>query len=78
MCIRDRGQWLLLALVVLHVAAIVFYRLRHRRDLVRPMVFGDKPLPADTPASADGPPQRLLAAGLALACGALAIWIGRL
>ena len=42
------------------------------------MVFGDKPLPADTPASADGPPQRLLATALALACVALAVWIGRL
>ena len=75
---KEWGQWLLLALVALHVAAIVFYRLRHRQDLVRPMVFGDKPLPADTPASADGPPQRLLAAALALACVALAVWIGRL
>lgn len=75
---KEWGQWLLLALVVLHVAAIVFYRLRHRKDLVRPMVVGDKPLPPDTPASADGLPQRLLAAALALACVALAVWIGRL
>lgn len=75
---KEWGQWLLLALVALHVAAIVFYRLRHRKDLVRPMIIGDKPLPAGTPASADGPSQRLLAAVLALACGALAVWIGRL
>lgn len=72
------GQWLLLALVALHVAAILFHRLRHRLDLVRPMIVGDKPLPAGTPASADGPPQRLLAAVLALACIGLAVWIGRL
>lgn len=75
---KEWGQWLLLALVALHVAAIVFYRLRHRKDLVRPMVVGDKPLPPDTPASADGLPQRLLAAALALACVVLAVWIGRL
>lgn len=75
---KEWGQWLLLALVALHVAAIVFYRLKHRKDLVRPMIVGDKPLPANTPASADGPPQRLLAAVLALACAGLAVWIGRL
>jgi hypothetical protein len=33
-------------------------------NLVRPMVNGDKPLPAGTPASADGLPQRLLALAL--------------
>ncbi len=71
------GQWLLLGLVALHVAAIVFYLLRHRKNLVRPMWVGDKPLPAGTPASADGPPQRLLAAVLALACAGLAVWVGR-
>jgi cytochrome b len=75
---KEWGQWLLLALVALHVAAIVFYRLKHRKDLVRPMIVGDKSLPADTPASADGRPQRLLAAVLALACAGLAVWIGRL
>lgn len=72
------GQWLIVGLVVLHVAAIVYYRRRRKKNLVRPMLIGDKPLPAGTPASADGPPQRLLAAVLALACAALAVWIGRL
>ncbi len=75
---KSWGQWLLLALVALHVAAIVFYRVHHHKDLVRPMLVGDKRLPAATPASADGPRQRLLAATLALACVALAVWIGRL
>lgn len=72
------GQWVLLALVGLHVAAIVFYRVRHRKDLVRPMLTGDKPLPAGTPASADGAGQRWLALALALACAALAGWVAQL
>lgn len=42
------NQNLILALVVLHVAAILAYRLLFRRDLVRPMVSGMKLLPADT------------------------------
>lgn len=75
---RSWGQYLLLALLALHVAAIVWYRLKKRVDLVRPMVIGDKPLPAGTPASADGLAQRLLALVLLVAAGALAGWVWRL
>lgn len=67
------GQWGLLALVGLHVAAIVFYRLMKGRDLIGPMLKGDQLLPPDVPASADGAGRRLLAAGLLLLC-ALAVW----
>jgi hypothetical protein len=38
-------------------------------------VVGDKPLPAGTPASADGMPQRLLALVLLVLCGAGAAWV---
>jgi cytochrome b len=75
---KDYGQWLLVALVAMHVAAIVFYRVRKKIDLVRPMVGGDKALPADTPASADGLPQRLLALVLVTACAAAVTWVVRL
>lgn len=71
------GQWALLALVGLHVAAIVVYRLRGR-DLVTPMLRGDKLLPTEVPASADGAGPRLLAALLAAGCAAGAVWIARL
>lgn len=71
------GQWLLLTLVALHIAAIVFYRVRHRKNLVRPMITGDKPLPAGTPASADGPPQRLLALLIAALCAGAVAWLVR-
>ncbi len=72
---KDVGQLILIALVVLHIAAILFYLWRKRINLVRPMIVGDKPLPAGTPASADGTPQRLLALLLAAACGAVAAWV---
>jgi cytochrome b len=75
---KEYGQWLLIALVVLHVAAILFYRLAKGRDLVGPMLAGDKPLPAGTPASADGLGTRLLAVALAAACAALVTWVVRL
>ena len=65
------GQWLIITLVGLHVVAIVYYLLRKRINLVRPMLSGDKALPAGTPASADGVPQRLLAAVLLAVCAAI-------
>ena len=72
---KEYGQWLLIALVVLHVLAIVFYLVKKRLNLVKPMVLGDKPLPAGTPASADGLAQRLLALVLIGLCGAGAFWV---
>ena len=70
------GQWLLLALVALHVVAIVVYRLRGKH-LVKPMLTGDKPLPPDVPPSADSLATRSLAAALVVAVGAVAVWIAR-
>ncbi len=75
---KQYGQWILLALVALHVAAILFYLLKKKHNLVRPMLVGDKPLPADTPASADGPSQRLLALVLFALCAAGAAWVASL
>jgi cytochrome b len=69
------GSKILFALVLLHIAAIVFYRLRRGTDLVRPMLSGDKPLPPGVPPSADTPATRSLAFMLALGCGALAAWV---
>ena len=72
---KSWGQWLLLGLVALHVAAIAVYRLVHRRDLVTPMLVGDKPLPPDVPASADHAGRWGLAL-IALSLGvALALWV---
>lgn len=71
------GQWMVLGLVALHVLAIVFYLVKKRINLVRPMFSGDKALPADTPASADGRSQRALAAVLLAACLALAWWVSK-
>ena len=72
---QELGQWLIIGLVVLHVAAILFYLIKKQHNLVRPMISGDKELPAGTPASADGVPQRLLALVLIALCGGLATWV---
>jgi cytochrome b len=72
------GQWVLLALVALHIAAILYYRFARQKNLVTPMIGGDKPLPAGTPASKDSLATRGLALLLAAGCAALAIWVYRL
>lgn len=74
----DYGQWILITLVLLHVAAILFYLFKKRQNLIRPMLLGDKHLPSTTPASADGLPQRLLALLLVLLCAAGAAWVASL
>jgi cytochrome b len=71
------GQWLLVALVVLHVAAILFYLLRKRENLVRAMVRGDKEAAPGTASSADGAGQRLLALVLFAACAVAVWWVVR-
>lgn len=69
---KDPGKALLLALAGLHVAAIVWYRWRHGENLVRPMLQGDKDLPAPVPASRDGVLNWLLAV-LCLGLSALSV-----
>jgi len=64
------GQGLLITLIVLHVAAILFYRFKKGQNLVRPMVTGDKDLSVDVPASEDNRMTRIRAAAL------IVIWAG--
>lgn len=75
---KDYGQWILLALVALHVAAILYYLLRKKLNLVRPMLVGDKPLPAGTPAATDSAATRLLALVLAVLCAGGVAWVASL
>jgi len=65
----------LLGMIGLPLAAILFYRLRGT-DLVRPMLGGDKLLPAKVPASRDDLRARALALAIVAAAVALAAWVG--
>ena len=75
---KDWGQWVILGLVGLHLAAIAFYTWRGQ-GLVGAMVDGDKTLPADTPtdtpASRDNRATRALALALMAACAGLVAWV---
>jgi cytochrome b len=72
---RGPGQWLLIALVVLHIGAIVFYVKRKRQTLVRPMITGDKELATPATSSRDDVRSRMTALALVAACAALVTWI---
>lgn len=71
---RNVGKPALIVLVAVHIAAILYYLLRRRQNLIRPMLTGDKTLPAATPASRDDRASRLLALAL-LACSAALVWL---
>jgi cytochrome b len=72
------AKWIVLALVVLHVLAVLFYVTVRRQHLVRPMISGDKLLTHDARGSRDNALTRLLALVIFAACAALAYWISTL
>lgn len=74
---KGPGQWIIIGLVLLHVVAIVVYAVRGT-NLVRPMLGGDKDLPADVPPAVDTAGTRWLALLLVGVGAALALWIARL
>ncbi|WP_019939364.1 cytochrome b/b6 domain-containing protein [Bordetella sp. FB-8] len=72
------NQWIILALVILHLLAVAWHTLVRKEPLVRAMIAGDKPvdhLPAGTPPSADGAGVRLRALALAVGVAAFVLWI---
>lgn len=72
------GQYVVMGLVALHVAAIAFHVVVRRKTLIRPMLHGDRQLPAGVPPSRDDATTRVAAAVLLGLCGGFAWWISRL
>lgn len=66
---RAVGQWVLIVLVVLHIAAILWYLWGRGQNLIGPMLSGDKLLAQAAEASRDDGRSRLLAAVLLFLCG---------
>lgn len=71
------GKWIILALVVLHIAAIVFH-LRRQQNLIKPMLHGDKQLAVAAPASRDDTASRLGAVVIFGLCVGVVVWLNRL
>jgi len=62
------GQWILLGLVVLHIAAVLFYLWKKKDNLVQPMLRGDKTLRHAVAPSRDDAASRLAALAVLAAC----------
>ena len=76
--LHKANEWIIIALVVLHLLAVIWHTLGKKEPLVRAMVTGDMPadqLPADAQASADGAGVRLRALVLAIVVTAFVLWI---
>jgi hypothetical protein len=70
---KDIGKVIVLVLVLLHIGAIAFYRIKRKKDLIRPMLVGDMSSLTPQPASRDDAGSRALAAVILLGCaGAVA------
>jgi cytochrome b len=69
------GKAVLIALVAVHVLAIVWYRVRKAQALMPAMLHGDKSLPEAATPSRDGLAQRLLAAAVLVVCGLAVRWL---
>jgi len=72
------AKWLVLALIVLHVLAVLFYAAVRRQHLVGPMISGDKLLTLQAPASRDNLATRLTALFIFAICLGFAYWISTL
>lgn len=72
------GQWVVIALIVLHVAAVLYYLRRKKNNLIAPMLRGDKQLAIATAASRDDTGSRALALVLLAVCATFANWVAGL
>ncbi len=68
------GKYILIGLIVLHLAAIAYYYFAKRNNLVKPMLSGDKPLASALPGSRDDVVSRLAALLVLAASAALVVW----
>lgn len=66
---KNVGKYLIIGLVVLHLAAIAFYRIVRKQGLVRPMIVGDKAVGAPLASSRDTAGTRVLALAVLALCG---------
>ena len=75
---RNVGEWIVIALVVLHVAAVAYYRWALRRNLVAAMVHGYQQAAPGSLGSRDDMRMRVLALVVLAACAALFGWVASL
>lgn len=62
------GKVIVVVLVLLHIGAIIFYRVKKNENLVTPMLLGDKQVAVDVPASRDTIGTRVAAIAILVVC----------
>lgn len=72
---KGLGKSVLLALVLLHVGAVLWYKIQKKQDLLSAMLHGDKLLAQEMPASRDDTPSRVLALLVLLVCSLAVRWV---
>jgi cytochrome b len=72
---KEVGKVVLIVLVLLHVAAIVFYLRKKKENLITPMLVGDKALGFAAPASRDDAKTRGVAVVVYLLCCAVVAYV---
>ena len=68
------GKFTLFGLIALHVGTVVWYRVKHKQDLILPMLHGYKLLREDAHATVDTLGTRLVAAMVLAACAYAVVW----
>ncbi len=71
---KQIGKTIIILLVLLHIGAIVFYRVRKKQNLVPPMLHGDKELDQPAAPSRDDARSRALATVVFGLCAVLVAW----
>ena len=72
------NRFILIALIALHLIAIIWYRWRHGKNLTKAMISGDAEAPSESaPESRDDLTLRIRAALILAACAALVGWLVR-
>ena len=74
---KNIGMWIIVGLVILHIAAIMFYLLR-KQNLIKPMLHGNKQLPMVMPASADNAGTRIMALVIFGIFATFVVWVAQL
>ena len=75
---KNIGKWILVALVVLHLAAIVFYLVKKRENLVKTMLQGDKAMAQPVEPARDDAASRLLALVIFALCAGVVAYAVKL
>ena len=75
---KEIGQWTIVAVVLVHIAAVTYYLVRRKKNLIKPMLDGDKTMMTPVPPSRDDAHSRVLAATVFAVCAVAVTWIAGL